>query len=43
VTFKDYEQAALSSLDLPEDELAAFGHYVLTRLLAVNSLLSSEL
>lgn len=42
VTFKDYERAALSSLDLPADELAAFGHYVLTRLLAVNGLLSSE-
>jgi hypothetical protein len=42
VTFKDYEGATLSSLDLPEDELAAFGHYVLARLLAVNGLLSSE-
>jgi hypothetical protein len=42
VTFKDYELADLSSLDLPEEELAAFGHYVLTRLLAVNGLLSSE-
>lgn len=42
VTFKDYERAALSSLDLPEDELAAFGHYVLARLLAVNGLLPSE-
>ena len=42
VTFKDYEQAELSSLDLSEDELAAFGHYVLTRLLAANGLLSSE-
>lgn len=41
VTFKDYERAALSSLDLPEDELAAFGHYVLARLLAVNGLLTS--
>ncbi|GAB3789833.1 hypothetical protein [Dyella agri] len=42
VTFKDYERAALSSLDLPEDELAAFGHYVLARLLATNGLLPSE-
>jgi hypothetical protein len=42
VTFKDYEQAELSSLDLSEDELAAFGHYVLARLLAANGLLSSE-
>lgn len=42
VTFKDYEQAKLSSLDLPEDELADFGHFVLARLLAVNGLLSSE-
>lgn len=42
VTFKDYEQAELSSLDLSGDELAAFGHYVLARLLAVNGLLTSE-
>jgi hypothetical protein len=42
VTFKDYQRADLSSLNLPEEELAAFGHYVLTRLLAVNGLLSSE-
>jgi hypothetical protein len=42
VTFKDYERADLTSLDLPEEELAAFGHYVLTRLFAVNELLSSE-
>ena len=42
VTFKDYERTALSSLDLPEEELAAFGHYVLARLLAANGLLPSE-
>ena len=42
VTFKDYKQTELSSLDLSEDELAAFGHYVLARLLAVNGLLPSE-
>jgi len=42
VTFKDYEQATLSSLNLTEDEFAAFGHYVLTRLLAVNGLLSFD-
>ncbi|GLQ97410.1 hypothetical protein [Dyella mobilis] len=42
VTFKDYEQAELSSLDLSEEELAAFGHYVLARLLAINGLLPSE-
>ncbi len=40
--FVTFEQAELSSLDLSEDELAAFGHYVLTRLLAANGLLSSE-
>ena len=42
VTFKDYDRGELSSLDLPEDELAAFGHYVLTRLLATNGLLRLE-
>jgi len=42
VTFKDYERMALSSLDLPEEELAAFGHYALARLLAANGLLPSE-
>jgi hypothetical protein len=42
VTFKDYDPADLSSLDLPEEEFAAFGHYVLTRLLAVNGVLSSK-
>jgi hypothetical protein len=42
VTFKDYDQVDLSSLNLPDEELAAFGHYVLTRLLAVNGLLSSK-
>lgn len=42
VTFKDYERTELSSLELSEGELAAFGHYVLARLLAVNGLLSSE-
>jgi hypothetical protein len=36
VTFKDYERAELSTLDLPEEELAAFGHYVLARLFAAN-------
>lgn len=39
VTFKDYEYEELSSLNLPEDELAAFGHYVLARLMATNGLL----
>jgi hypothetical protein len=42
VTFKDYDRERLSSLDLHEDELAAFGHYILARLLAVNGLLRSE-
>lgn len=42
VTFKDYERGELASLDLSEEELAAFGHYVLARLLAVNGLLSSD-
>lgn len=42
VTFKDYERTTLSSLDIPEDELAASGHYVLARLLATNGLLTSE-
>lgn len=42
VTFKDYDVGQLSSLDLPEDELAAFGHYVLARLLAANDLLRTE-
>lgn len=41
VTFKDYEWEELSSLDLSQNELAAFGHYVLARLLALNGLLSS--
>ncbi|MFK2878270.1 hypothetical protein [Rhodanobacter hydrolyticus] len=42
VAFKDYEREELSSLDLPEEELAAFGHAVLARLLAANGLLPSE-
>ncbi|GLQ48383.1 hypothetical protein GCM10007862_34340 [Dyella lipolytica] len=39
VTFKDYERSELSALELSEDEYAAFGHYVLARLLASNGLL----
>lgn len=41
VTSKEYEQAQLFALDLPEEELAALGHYVLARLLAANGLLVS--
>ncbi|GGA29497.1 hypothetical protein [Dyella nitratireducens] len=40
VTFKDYEPSELSALELSEDEFAAFGHYVLARLLAISGLLS---
>jgi hypothetical protein len=43
VTFKYYGKEELSSLDLPEEELAAFGFAVLARLLAANGLLPSEL
>lgn len=42
VTSKEYEQARLFALDLPEEEFAALGHYVLARLLAANGLLTSE-
>ena len=42
VTFKDYDWGELASLDLSEDELAAFGHYVLARLLAINGVLPSD-
>lgn len=41
VTFKDYDKSKLAALDFPEDELAAFGHYVLARLLAMNHLLGA--
>jgi hypothetical protein len=39
VTYKDYEHAELSALELSEEDLASFGHYVLARLLATNGLL----
>ena len=42
VTFKDYERGELASLGRSEDELAAFGHYVLARLFAVNGLLPPD-
>lgn len=37
VTFKDYEKAALESLELSDKELADFGHYVLARLISVST------
>jgi hypothetical protein len=36
VTFKGYEKEALENLELSDQELAAFGHYVLARLVAVS-------
>lgn len=39
VTSKEYEQAQLAVLDIPEEELAAFGYMVLARLLAANKVL----
>ena len=40
VTSKEYEQSQLSALDLPDEEFAALGHYVVARLLAANRLLA---
>jgi hypothetical protein len=37
VTWKDYEPEELRTLEtVPEEELAAFGHYVLARLMAIH-------
>lgn len=43
VTSKEYEQTQLSALDLPDEEFAALGHYVVARLLAANGLLTLKL
>jgi hypothetical protein len=37
VTFKDYENLTLDDLQLSEEEFAAFGHYVMVRLLACDT------
>ena len=37
VTCKSYEKDQIENLDLPEDEYAALGHYVLARLKALRS------
>ncbi len=37
VTSKSYGQEQIENLDLPEDEYAALGHYVLARLMALRS------
>lgn len=42
VTSKEYEQAQLASLDIPEAELASFGYMLLARLLAANKLLELQ-
>lgn len=39
VTFKDYAVGELDPAMLPKEELEAFGHYVLVRLLAINGCL----
>ncbi|WP_164263623.1 DUF3658 domain-containing protein [Stenotrophomonas maltophilia] len=39
VTFKDYAAGELDPATLPKEELEAFGHYVLVRLLAINGCL----
>lgn len=39
VTFKDYPAGQLDPATLPKEELEAFGHYVLVRLLAINGCL----
>lgn len=39
VTFKDYPAGELDPAMLPKEELEAFGHYVLVRLLAINGCL----
>lgn len=40
VTWKDYETETLRNLNLTEKELADFGHYVLTRILASKKVLA---
>ena len=37
VTSKSYDKDAIENLDLPEDEYAALGHYVLARLKAIRN------
>ena len=37
VTSKSFDKNAIENLDLPEDEYAALGHYVLARLKAIRS------
>jgi hypothetical protein len=37
VTSKTYDKHAIENLDLPEDEYAALGHYVLARLKAIRN------
>jgi len=37
VTSKSYDKNAIENLDLPEDEYAALGHYVLARLKAIRN------
>ncbi|MCU1057738.1 hypothetical protein B9Y88_20800 [Stenotrophomonas maltophilia] len=39
VTFKDYPAGQFDPATLPKEELEAFGHYVLVRLLAINGCL----
>lgn len=39
VTWKDYETEQLHNLELTDKELAGFGHYVLTRVLASKKVL----
>lgn len=39
VTFKDYQAGQLDPSTLADEELQAFGHYVLVRLLAINGCL----
>ncbi|WP_405237539.1 MULTISPECIES: hypothetical protein [Lentisalinibacter] len=37
VTSKSYDKDSIENLDLPEDEYAALGHYVLARLKAIRN------
>jgi len=37
VTWKDYDKDELEELNLSEEELASFGHYVLARLMAIKN------